>query len=136
MEAVGLISGRVELRVEKTRRQHRVDRAITSVASVTVRILILIDAEVLIAVDAADIRRVRRQQIVLHWRLGLRRVAQTSRPVLTRVQVVVVVALVLIVSRHDEIIRGAAVGREGTRVVCVATANRAGVHQRLVRHLG
>lgn len=61
VEAVGLISGRVELRVEKTRRQHRVDRAIASVATVTVRVLILINAEVLIAVNAADVRRVRRQ---------------------------------------------------------------------------
>lgn len=132
VEAVGLICGGVELSVEQTRRQHRVDRAIAAIATVAIGVLILVDAKVLVAIDAAKVGRVGRQQIVLHRRLSLRRVAQAPRTVLTRVQVVVVVALILVVARDDEVV-GRAVGRDRAGVVGGANASR--VHQRLVGHL-
>lgn len=53
VEAVGLIRGGVELSVEQTRRQHGINRAVAAVAAVAVRVLILVDAEVLVAVDTA-----------------------------------------------------------------------------------
>lgn len=131
VEAVRLVGGRVELRIQQTRWQNGVDGAVASIPAVPIRVVILIDAEVLVAVDAAEVRRVGRQQVVLHRRLCLRRVAQTSRSVLARVQVVVVVALILIVPRDYEIV-GRPVRRDGAGVV---GANRTGIHQRLMRHL-
>lgn len=131
MEAVWLVGSSVKLSVKKTRWQNRVNRAVAAISTIAIGILILTD-EVLIAINTAKIWSIGCQQIILNWGFSLWRVAQASRAILTRMQIVIV-GLILVIPWSNQIVCGS-VCRDGTRVICVAN-NWTRVHECLMSHL-
>lgn len=133
VKAMWLIGCGVELSVEKTGRQHRINWTVASAIATVATVSVLILIKVLIStIRAAQIGCVWRQQVVLHGRFSLRWVAQASRSILTCVQVVVICAAI-VVSEQIVVVRRA-IG-ERLVVVAVICCNISRVHQRLMTHL-
>lgn len=133
VKAMWLIGCGVELSVEETCRQYRINWAIAGTIATVTAISVLILIKVLVAtIRTAQVGCVWCQQIILHRRLSLRRVAKTSRTILACVQVVVIVASVIVRVVSEEIV-GRAISAE--RRVVVVCSHIACIHECLMAHL-